>query len=59
MKIGAAALAGIVLMVCGLILFGVADLRFGGYVAVIGLFVAMGAVLAAHLWAWRHDDDFR
>jgi hypothetical protein len=59
MKIGAAALAGIVLIMVGLLLYGVADLEFGGWLAVAGMLLAFGAIFAAHAWAWTHDDDSR
>ena len=59
MKIGAVALAALLLIVVGTLLYGVADLKLGGWLAMIGVFVALGAILAAELWAWTHDDDFR
>jgi hypothetical protein len=58
LRIGAAALAALVLMAVGLLLYGVADLRFGAYIAVGGLCIALGAILAAEAWASTHDDDF-
>jgi hypothetical protein len=57
-RIGWAALIAVVLMVVGLAVYGVADLRFGGYVAVAGFLLACGAIVAAHVWEWTNDDDF-
>jgi hypothetical protein len=59
MKTGVVAVAAMVLIVVGLLLYGMADLKFGGWLAMIGVFVAFGATLAAHIWPWTHDDDFR
>jgi hypothetical protein len=57
LRIGAAALAALVLMAVGLLLYGVADLRFGAYIAVAGLLIAFGAMFAAESWAYTPDDD--
>jgi hypothetical protein len=57
MKIGAVALAALALMMAGLLLYGVADVHFGAYLAVAGLLIAMGAIVAAHVWAWTHDEE--
>jgi hypothetical protein len=59
MKIGAVALAAIALIVAGSLLYGVADLKFGGWLAMVGVFLALGAILAAQIWSWTHDDEFR
>jgi hypothetical protein len=58
-RVGVAAVFAIVLMVVGLLLYGVADVRVGGWVALAGLLLAFGAIAAAEAWPWRHgDDDF-
>jgi protein-S-isoprenylcysteine O-methyltransferase Ste14 len=59
MKIGAAALAAVLLIIVGLFLYSVTDLKWGGWLALTGVFLAFGATLAAYAWPWTHDDDFR
>jgi MFS superfamily sulfate permease-like transporter len=46
-KTAAVALAGIVLMVVGLLLYAAADLRLGGYIAFVGFFTSMAAWINA------------
>ena len=57
MRIGAVALGALAMIAAGLLLYGVADVGFGAYLAVAGLVVAGGSTLAARAWLSRHDED--
>lgn len=57
MKIGAVAIVGVLLMLVGLPLYSLGDVTLGAFVAVSGLFLCLGAIIAAQRWAWSHEDD--
>jgi hypothetical protein len=59
MKSEATAVTGTILAVVGFVLYGVADLRFGGWLAVVGLLMAAGAMLTHYAWSSTHHDDQR
>jgi hypothetical protein len=46
-RIGALALVALALITVGAILYGVADLRFGGYLAFGGMILALAAIALA------------
>jgi hypothetical protein len=56
-RIGALALVGVVLTLTGVLLYGVADLKFGGYAALGGLFLALVSIGLAEAWMRRRGSS--